>query len=527
MKKTFMLLSLVLLAFSCETSGPSVPDSRRVDIKGISHDMIELGEQLRDPYSVEVINEALQSLYPTRASRTDVRPTDMYVRFLPKDEDELAVLEGLGLVLIDHPLDRRILKEGDYYHDPSLPTNSITWQYAVVQTGFVFPDGIQYEILDECYIAENAATRASDVDWEAVEREAYRLTGNLDMLLPATRDGEQAQSFAPSGKICISDPDSKDGQPEGVKGVAVSVNSFVKFAFAYTEEDGSFKMTRSYSTDVRYRLIFKNKKGFGIGVNMFLVPASVSTLGEHSPEGLEVVIDSDSERKLFSRCVVNNAAWDYYTRCKAEGSNVSAPPANLRMWILQFLPSGLSPMLHQGAVVDSPLVKNYLEEYTELIKLFMPDVFLGLRDKYDYASIYAATLHALAHSSHFLKVGRAWWENYLTFVLKSVVADFGITYGAGTEQYAGYCEVAEMWSYFFENVIYRERYGADAPVEGTTHWFSPQILLYLEERGLGPNKIFSALGSDVKSIEEFRTRLCNLYPEHLSLINQAFERYEN
>ena len=526
MKTLLKLVPLLLLLFACERGEPVRKGREKARLSEIGHEMLVLGEQMKDPYSVENITLAVKSIYPDKASRMDIKPTDIYVRFLPSDDTQYLALEALGLNLLDHPLDRKIIREGDYYHDPDLPSDCITWQYAVVPNGFVFPAGIQYEILDECYIADNdVATRASGIDWDEVEREAYRLTGNESMLKSLTRaDGE---GFIPEGRISIVDDDFDLGEPVGVSGVMVCVNSFVKFATAYTDEEGYYEMKKAFSTDVRYRLVFKNRKGFSLGVNLLLVPASISTLGQHSAEGLDVIVDKEAEGKLFSRCVVNNACYDYYARCKTEGASaVATPPENLRIWLFQNVRGSVAPMLQQGVLIDSGLVKEYLGEYADLLKMFLPDMAIGLKEKADYASIYSETIHMLAHASHFMRAGRDYWEKYMLYLLRTFVANMGFNYGSGLEAYAGYCEVSEMWSYFLQNIICKERYGIGIPTEGLTHWFSPQILLYLEERGLSESKIFSVLGPDVTSLEKFKSALTNVYPEHLSLITQAFERYE-
>ena len=54
------------------------------------------------------------------SARSDVRTTDLYVRFLPENEEQYQQLQALDIRLIDHPVDYQILKEGDYYHDPSV-----------------------------------------------------------------------------------------------------------------------------------------------------------------------------------------------------------------------------------------------------------------------------------------------------------------------------------------------------------------------------------------------------------------------
>ena len=523
MKTLLKWIPLLAVMLSCTQRGLEPERTDSVDLSGIGHDMIELGEKLADPYSVENMELAVRSLYPERASRLDLRPTDVYVRFLPESDEEYDRLEALGLNLFDHPLDHRIIREGDYYHDPEIADGRITWQYAVVPAGFVFPTGIRLEILDQCYIAENdPATRTSDIDWAAVERESFRLSGNADLLAPLTRGDEGPH--APSGRITILDEEAHNGVPAGLSGVKVYVNSFVKFASAYTDDEGCYEMSTSFVGDVRYRLVFRNRRGFSIGVNLLLVPASVSTLGKHSSEGIDFTVDKDSDWKLFTRCAVNNIAAAYYDRCQAEG-DVSAPPANLRIWIFRNLGSSSTPMLQQGVLVESGRLGEFLGEYSTLVKMFLPDITLGLKYCHDYASICSETVHELSHASHFMRAGKEFWRNYILYVLRSYVSSLGITYGTGLEENAGYCEVGEMWGYFFGNLLFRERYGRGTPAEGLSLWFYPQILMYLDDRGVDASKIFSVLGPDVVGRDELQEALTDQYPEHYSVINQAFDRY--
>ncbi|MBR1576740.1 MAG: hypothetical protein IJ654_09895 [Bacteroidales bacterium] len=522
MKTLLKLFPLCLLA-GCAHAHWDPDPPRPVDLSGVGHGMIVLGERLQDPYSLENMTLAVRSVYPEKASRMDLRPTDIYVRFLPDDDKQFEHLESLGLDLLDHPLDYRILQEGDYYHDPEIPDGRITWQYAVVPAGFSFPTGIRMEILDECYIAEHAGpTRSADVDWSAVERESFRLTGNADLLSPATRSGEAAQ--VPTGRITVLDENCGGGVPAGVSGVKVCVNSFVKFATAYTDDNGYYELPKSFSEEVRYRLLFRNRRGFSIGVNLLLVPASVSTLGRHDPTGIDVVVDKDTDWKLFTRCAVNNIAAGYFDRCREEG-DVSAPPADLRIWIFRNLGSSSTLMLQQGVLLDSGKVGEFLGEYASLVQMFLPDITLGLKHCHNYAEIYSETVHELSHASHYVQVGNAFWSRFIRFILKSYVTSLGITYGTGLEEDAGYCEVGEMWGYYFGNLLFRERYGSGTPAEGLSLWFYPQILMYLDERGVDAAKIFSILGPDVTDKDAFQEALTDRYPEHFSVINQAFDRY--
>lgn len=524
MKDFFSIaVPIILLTVSCAKESIS-PDISFDDPYQISHGMIELGDRLEDPYSVDNINAALKSLYPTKATRMDVTATDLYVRFLPGSQDEFDRLEALGIKMIDHPLDYQIVKEGDYYHDPSIPDDEITWQYAVVKSDFRFPGDIYYEILDECYISDNDMTTrsSSDIDWAAVERESFRLTGNDCLLEPQTK----GKDMKPEGRITIVDDKFGLGKPVGVAGVMVSVNSFVKIATTYTDDEGYYHFDKPFASEVRYRIIFRNKIGFGIGMNLLLIPASVSTLGKNSAQGVDFEIDADSDRKLFTRAAVNNTVYEYYELCRDEDEGVSVPPANLRIWLFQKLNSSSTPMLQHGTILDKPLLSKYLGEYASLIKMFLPDITLGLGAAESYADIYGVTMHELSHSSHFMKVGTDYWDKYIMYVLKSFVTSMGTVYGSGTEKDAGYCEVGEMWGYYVQNSMLLKRYGALDRAYGTSWWFSPQILLYLEERGLTMGMIFRSMTPEVTDLDGLKQSLLDTYPEYAGIIGQAFERYD-
>lgn len=521
MKHFAKILPLLFLCAACNGSlfSPAVIDEPRV-VKEDS-DMIVLGEKLDDPYTVENMSRALESVYGTKASRVPVEPTDYYVRFLPENEAQYELLQNIGVEMLDHPVDYRILREGDYYHDPELAEGKITWQYAVVSKDFAFPKKIRYEILDECFLAENAGggTKADWVDWNAVERESYRLTGNEAMLDRGTKadDGDGV----PSGRVTILD--NTKGEYVGVKGVKVSCNCFVKFAGAFTDEDGNYRMGKSFSSDVRYRLVFKNKMGFGIGFNLILVPASVSSFGKHSPDGYDMTVDENSEKILFSRCAVNNAGYDYYKDC--ERTDIRKPPANLRLWLFKNLACSSAPMLQQGPVIDNSLLGEYFADYTFLVKMFLPDITMGLRDSNDYSTIYSHAIHEMAHASHFMQVGVKYWDAYIKFVVKSFVTSGFVTYGTGMEDGHGYCEIGEMWAYYVQTMFYREKFGDAAAAFGTSYWFRPQILVNLDSKGLTRGKTYDALSSDITDIDMLRKKLTSLYPELKNTINQAFERY--
>lgn len=526
MKRIFLLCFAALVVAACSAAsveeGHSVPPASE---DALGHDLIVLGEQLEDPYSVENVARALDHLYPTRAGRIIPEATDRYVRFLPADRAQLDELLSLGLTLIDHPVDYRILREGDYYHDPSVPEGEITWQYAVVGKDFLFPEGIRCEVLDECYIAENdPGSKADGIDWTAVEREAYRLTGNGDLLAPSSREGNGEAVYA-EGDILLVDP-ALGTTPAGVRGVLVVSNSFVKIAKGYTDAQGHYRLNRAFATEMRYRIVFKNEKGFATGFNLVLVPASVSTLGTAGPEGVSVTVDAQSNRSLFCRSVINNACCDYFDACKGEGGEeLSTPPDNLRIWCFQLLDVSGAVMMQHGTLIDNTIIGQWLGSYSTLVKMFLPDLVIGLKDCQDCRSIYSLVLHECAHASHYTKVGNGYWDTLAEFMLKAFASSGTMSYGSAQDAGSGHVAVAEMWAYAVQTALMQKRYG-DGLGYGYSYWFHPQTLTWLDERGITRFKVFRALDAEVTDRETLRERLIYYYPEYKSMINQAFTRYE-
>lgn len=516
-----MLPALVLVSCSKEGGSPVEidPVSTKENTEVVSHEEIELGRKLENPYSVANVRKAMTALFPTRAS-VDVPVSDLYVRFLPKNLDDIGVLSDLGLDLFDHPLDHEIVKTGDYYHDPAVPQEEITWQYAVVPSDFVFPEGIAYEVLDECFIPdEGVVTKGfEDVDWTSVERKAFEITDNADMLVPQTRSRTK-----PSGQITIVDDKLKGKKTVGVSCVKVIANVFVRVSSTFTDKDGKYQFSMKFSAKPHYNICFKNKIGFTIGLNKILVAASVSSIGKGSPDGVNVNIDSKSDATLFRRCVVNNAAYDYYMKCERTG--VTKPAKNIRFWILNILKPSSTLMIHHGAFLDNKLVSKYLGVYSAVVRIFSPDITIGSKDKNgNYAELYMTTIHEMAHATHFAKAGTGYWKYYATYILTSFVGS-GVCYGTGSGNYAGYCEVGEMWAYYIKNAIYKERYGGNAGY-GQNYWFKPQILSELEAGGVRRSDICAALGPYTVDTKTFREALITATSGKSALINKVFDKYK-
>jgi hypothetical protein len=100
-----------------------------------------------------------------------------------------------------------------------------------------------------------------------------------------------------------------------------------------------------------------------------------------------------------------------------------------------------------------------------------------------------------------------------------------MTYGDGTTEGAGYCEIGEMWGYYMESKMYKDRYGGAFPTFGTSYWFSPQIFRYLDERGLRCSEICEVLDQTVVSRSALKDALILSYPSKRDIVEQVFSRY--
>mgnify|MGYP006079138509 CR=1 FL=1 len=219
-------------------------------------EMIVLGKQLENPYSIENMQEAYNNLKGNGQTESggNLTPTHLYIRYLPADEDELQILLGdEDLELFDYPLDYEMEEGGISYHDPNLPDSAITWQYTAVEIGYSFAN-VEYEIIDSLVIPEFYDEESfTPVFLNQLEEEAFKITGNLKEGMFTSRSGK----WTPSGTIRIHDDIIAISNPSNslipLKGVKVRARSWFKIKTVYTELDGSFQ-TDQFRWDVYYSI---------------------------------------------------------------------------------------------------------------------------------------------------------------------------------------------------------------------------------------------------------------------------------
>lgn len=490
--------------------------------------IIVLGERMTNPYSIEIMQEAADSLLPEGAATLAV--TDLYVRFLPADSVELSyLLDEEGLELFDYPMDYEILQEGEYYHDPSIPENEITWQYTTVKPDYVFPD-IQYEIIEYCHVPlDLPLTRSgNDIDAEQLEKIAYEIAG-VDSLWEDTPTVRASAEY-PSGRFRVKDTKTSSYVP--IKGVKVRVHNFIKWATAYTDENGDYVINKKYRTNVHYAMVFKNSKGFKIWGNWAIIAAANHNMGFQTRYGISRDIDVDSD--AWAWATVNNAAWEYYGLCQTNG--VTPPPSDLTIWCLSNRTWSSAIMIPHMSNVSVPSgllfgMFDWLDIPGSIIGWFLPDLFISTQSN-DTEIVYRTVCHEMSHASHYEQVGYNYWNRYIGYIVNCWAEDHSTTYGDGSMSDNGVCEVGEMWGYSMGYIHQYEKYYS---IDNNTlypgsedYFFKPDVIwdIYRAEL-LDKQQIFAAMTNNVDDVMEFRNKLSSLYPSESTKIEMIFAEYDD
>ena len=508
-----LLLSCVAL-FSCvdepvqieeENLVYQIPQTNKVLTRSTSQ---ETYETLPNPYALDVMQQ-VYDIYSE--SPVTLQPTDLYVKFMPKDSLELHTLKyECDLELFDYPLDIE-LAEGEEYINYDLPETDLVWLYTTVSPDYVFPQGISYEILEECYIPEDGETvgiptKAGEEIY--VEDAAFALVGYNETASVDTRS-----VATPSGTIQVYDNDNKVYEP--VRGVKVRCHRLMKWGTAFTNENGTYTMNKSFRFEPRCEIIFDNVKGFDIWRFGGTIGCARHTMAEEEREGYSYDIDSDCV--AWDWAVINNSAYEYYKMCKTAG--ITTPPTNLKIlnWNNRFGSS--APMLRRIENYGELGLINFFINTTfgvnlnasqilETFRVVIPDVTINTSIK-SYAAIYNLVNHELAHASHFTTVGTSYWTRYINHIIQN----WGYGYGSGEN--AQLCAIGEMWGYYMGHARTRKKYpSAPDKIGSINGWIYPQKLWIIDSLDiLLPKQIFDCLTPAVDTIDELVEKMYTLYPD--------------
>lgn len=228
----------------------------------INREMIIQQKEIEDPYDIQNIMKAYRNLQAKDSSFPDIqiRPNNVYLRFLPSDEKELELLRrDTTLLLFDYPLNCCI-NEGEFSENSSSGTPFA--QYCVVPEGKDLPP-VKFEVIYKVFIPsdndQSARSTAGDLSgyYEAIVNESARITGNLpptDTTNHLISKSSQAR-WTPKGRIRAWD--DLLGVYVPLNHVSVHARWFTHIEKCLTDEEGYFQM-KSFRQPVNYSIKWEN-----------------------------------------------------------------------------------------------------------------------------------------------------------------------------------------------------------------------------------------------------------------------------
>lgn len=367
-----------------------------------------LGKKLENPFSVKNMQIAYDNLKAEgkiqAKSEIEISATHLYVKFKPKNEKELDILKkDSSLALFDYPLDYEIVATGVSYHDPTLPDSIPTYQYSSVKKDYVFPEGVEYEVLDPLYIPKEYTPEYIHADTLDVEtkstsevfsdnlvEQALKITNNIKKEAAKTNMTTKSwfvpNKWRPTGTIKLAETRSgSDYFP--LEGVKVRVRSWFSWDYGYTDRNGYFE-TGKFRYSTSYTILWE--RAYWDIRDGSIWQASYGGPDNKRPWNLNI-----NSNKVFTFAHVHRALHFYYY---ARPCGIVRPQM-----------SGL-----KVSVYDEDDIANFNQTRANLpiashinIYKVRNEEWDGNKIVYKYYGInqFATTIHEMAHAAHWDEVG--------------------------------------------------------------------------------------------------------------------------
>ena len=482
MKKILVTIAGLLLLVSCEdkgeylSTGDNSVDSTQETTTNIEEELkpVVLGEKLENPFSVENMQLALNSLLekPNELESAgvskrnvevlEITPTDWYICFKVDSTQFNTLISDTTLSLTQIPLDYEIEQHGDYLEE--FQNSEIKTLYTVVKPGYINPDGIDFEIIEELFIPENSeyysedGVGVSDSESSVENRSAsikimddnfvnalliqsFVLTGN-EKFLPDTTQVEKRlikyecpkkkflwwsweecdTYYYPEGYIKYKVPNKY----EPVKGVKIVMWRWFNRIEVVTDASGYYKsgtrLRKLQSTNnVQYYLKMQGQNGtykWHLDANLFgaaCLWVNEYNLGSHSPNGYSINIDTT--HKAWRQCLVSNAVYDYVTYVRNEG--LTLPPNNLRIAVGNNNYGSSAPLYNKYFNSSFDLLASFVNLFIPFVPigLIKPDLIILCENiTVNYNRRRSTVWHELSHGTHLQAMinnkGIMWASNY-------------------------------------------------------------------------------------------------------------------
>jgi hypothetical protein len=455
-----------------------------------------LGARITNPYSLDNMTAAYRDAYGKDPSRP-LSVTHLYVRFSPKDYQQLARLEETNTPLYDYPLDRQLITEGDYYTAPDKQVEDIPEYYAVVPAGYAFPAGIEHIVLERMNIPED------DGAWEDA---ALRRTGNLwdgqgvrpsavsdDNLhmepVPPIPDSDGSQKGGeddwckhhPSGLVQVQNELRTKHDYRPVVDAQVVVRRLFKVETLRTDAQGMFKCSKYFRNKYTVVVKFRNElarvaraRPWAIHEQFFPIKVNFGTWSalecSHPFRIAHPEVAGTIATSHWCAAITFNGIQEHRAMCTAE--NIGVPPKDLNIMLSSGRGAGHGNTFMLNKMLKSSITGNAAEVLIPTTLLFFtpvgaavgllgieafkarsPDIRYGYADDASFLTTdrYCELVyHELSHAGQYSAVGNNWWLNLGIAESRNPGDGF---YGSCCTKYAPRIALAEGWAYFMGHYL--------------------------------------------------------------------------
>jgi hypothetical protein len=394
MKKQFLFAAIIafnLVACNSASNEPTTPPIMKISGDTTSCGISTIVEQLENPYTVENMQRAYDSLQNENILEGgfDIFTTHYYVRFTPVDSAEYELLNNdTTLTLFPYPLDC-ILTEGEDYKEPDCPAK-FGRLYTRVPVGYVSPVR-NYEILDNLFMPTETDCpiniQISPVDWFYLLQRSELLTKNIEYEERFVKDYLlKATSFRPEATLKVYDDAVNAYIP--VANAVVRARHFLHWNEKRTDANGKCTMPDKFQK-VWWSIIWN---GSYWKLRNGLLPQAYYNGPNGSKSNWDLKIGG-GKSKAYAHVHRACCALFYDNICDAGFKNYQYFNG-----LLQILPLKISVFDNKNSVSSG---FNCLYDWSAIG--IIPNIMIWMKDGrgtlYDSYDIFSTTVHELTHTS--------------------------------------------------------------------------------------------------------------------------------
>lgn len=478
------------LASNASLSGVSVQPTFESDDPNNEKKLV-LGTKRQNPFTVTAINQAKAIVYGS--SKADKVATHRYIKFLPSSIDHLDELEDWetysDVPLFDFPLEYNVITAGDVYIDPTVSDTLLTYRYASVPIGISLP-AVPFEEIDQLYLDKSDALLLAQSFWQTDNKgeiNEYVFEGGLSVAAVNAYDGDITSSLIPPVPeepcpegyewfleidetmigsnttivytwVCKLDTSNPPPPPSlnacgcsmpnykrypagcvqvqgdfgelpvEIASITVKDNWFITDR-TYTDENGCWRINKSYSGKVKMWVTFKNEnvKARDVGywgsllavedyVGKFTAPPYSNIHVEYGDGAMD---NTSKARKYWAAAHTLNTVNQYINQATADGIPLPATDLN---WTNAAGDGGAAAPMLQGVVFSAwPAFYTAIAlNFYHIVSLpHQPDIVNQYNVNENANRFTGVGFHELGHASHYSLVGEGYWFGYRNHIVNN------------------------------------------------------------------------------------------------------------